>query len=161
MRSILGLRRQQKAVPAAIFLATLLGFSLAAAPSAHADASCTVLGCSRTVDETPGPVYVARNWCGGGGNGDWTDSTPKCSSKAGSKKVPQKFKWIYSGQGTPKNQDWDTFRVDAGWCYKVEFTSFYHRYYRWYNRSHKDRVWVKVSDQYTARVQHQNYGTCS
>ncbi|MFB7919535.1 hypothetical protein [Streptomyces sp. NPDC056061] len=58
--------------------------------------------------------------------------------------------------------DWDTFQVDAHWCYNVWFDGPGPLYlWRTYSqaKSSKD-AWVKVSNGYIAHVWAQKYGSC-
>jgi len=68
--------------------------------------------------------------------------------------------WISPGGGTPWNQDWDAFRVDAGYCYRVDFSQPFYAWSTTYNRSNNSAVWVKVEDDTVATVMAQRYGSC-
>lgn len=68
--------------------------------------------------------------------------------------------WIYYGQRSPSWEDWDSFRVDAGYCYKVTFTLPYDQWTEYINRSGTTAVWVKVEDHGMAFVYAQRYGSC-
>ena len=69
------------------------------------------------------------------------------------------------GNQTPVGQDWDTFRVDAGWCYVVRFEEWeWYGLHMWtviYNRIGQSRpFWVKVENNATAYVTKQADGGC-
>jgi len=120
-------------------------------------ASCTGV-CSETVNESPYSVYVAKNWCWSGTTGSTTTLDPYCSSSS-------QRKWITSGNQTPPGEDWDTFRVDAGWCYKVRFEEWeWYGLHVWtvpYNRvGQSSPFWVKVENNATAYVTQQAFDRC-
>ena len=119
-------------------------------------ASCS-FGCSQTVNQSGISMTAFRNWCAGGITSSSTTTRPTCSSD----NVPQSF-IILSGSGrTPDGQDWDGFQVDAGWCYKVFFSSYlYGPIQAWYNRSNLGNLYVKVGNDATAYVQAQRFGSC-
>ncbi len=82
------------------------------------------------------------NWCRSRDlTGTSTTTEPTCSS--------------------PWDQDWDAFRVDAGWCYKVSFdipepinddeT---------YDRRGKSALYVKVGDEANAHIVRQSSSSC-
>jgi hypothetical protein len=78
----------------------------------HADEPAAINGvcnagvlCSRTVNLSVFGVYVAKKWCD-------PVSGPCASSTPG-----QDYLWLSPGQSTPSLEDWDAFRIDAGWCY--------------------------------------------
>jgi hypothetical protein len=124
----------------------------AEAPAAVTDDSCTpLLGCSQI--QNPSPYYVAirPNWttCGGG-----TGASGPISCTSGTTTL------LYSGNNTPTNQDWDTFRVDPGWCYRVKFYLPYRSWTERYNRVGLGETWVKVEDWATAVIEDQRYGSC-
>jgi len=142
---------------AAAALAVLLGH----APAAHADegvdgASCTG-GCSETVNQSAYSVLAFRNWCTSGSTGSSTTTQPTCTVDG----VAQQWSWISPGNQTPSGQDWDGFRVDAGWCYNVTFYSYIYGFsWRTYNRVGASHLYVKVSNDATAYVTAQRYGSC-
>ncbi|HEX2685820.1 MAG TPA: hypothetical protein VHN14_04350 [Kofleriaceae bacterium] len=115
------------------------------ARTASAGESC-LGGCSETHNKSQYGVFTARDWCSGG----------PCS---GSQTL-----WIYTGQQTPDNQDWDTFRVDAGWCYKGSIRTYIYPFwhttnYTW-DQSGKGNLWIQVHNNQTATVDWQGYGHC-
>ena len=107
--------------------------------------------CSATRNESSLGVYVGRDWQCGGTTG--TAGGENCAAAANRK-------WIYTGESTPAWNDWDTFRVDAGYCYKVHFILPYDSWDQYYNRSGTSAVWVKVEDHGVAVVKAQRYGSC-
>ncbi|MFF0448888.1 hypothetical protein ACFYT4_21180 [Streptomyces sp. NPDC004609] len=147
--------RSLAVIGACTALVTVLG----PAPAAYAG-GCTGSLCSGTANDTAQPVLVARNWCvGGTSTGDTTTTTPVCSSGG----VAQEQRWIGGSHRTPQSEDWDTFRVDAGWCYTVEFDGYFWwtDFTRTYNRTSASAVWVKVSNDYTAHIKKQDHGRCT
>ncbi|GGJ67681.1 hypothetical protein [Streptomyces brasiliensis] len=82
-----------------------LGGVLVTAPQASANDDC-YYGCSQTYNQSPYRVYAAKRWCNSK-NGPCTDYNSYMWLDPGSVGKPTH---------TPLNQDWDTFRVDAGWC---------------------------------------------
>ncbi|MED7827255.1 hypothetical protein [Streptomyces chiangmaiensis] len=136
-------------------LATLLG----PVSTAHAGPNCTLGFCSHTSNDSNLSVYIAKNWCWSTGTtGSATTSDPYCSSSS-------ERMWISPGQDSPSGQDWDTFRVDAGWCYSVKFTEaeWYglHEWWVTYNRvGQSTPFWVKVENNAIASVRAQRYGSC-
>lgn len=134
--------RTGRRVLAGLAAAVLLtGIGTAAAVPAQAGGSCT-LGCSETHNVSSLGVLAGRNW-----NGQSTGSGQTM--------------WLYNGDKTPQKQDWDAFRVDAGYCYKV-------RWYFYgiaqdnstYNQVGKGALWVQVHNYETAEVRSQAYGHC-
>jgi hypothetical protein len=123
------------------------------APAAHASGSC-VLGiyCSTTVNLTSLGVLAVKNWtCGGYSNGD---SSTGCVD-LGTTRV------LWQGDATPAGQDWDAFRVDAGWCYRVSFDAGLTTYTRVYDRrGMSSPVYVKVSDDAEANIVGQSASSC-
>lgn len=118
-----------------------------------AGSSCWEPFCSKTDNESHLGVFVARDWLCGGTTGSTGGESCVTSD-------PAKRRWIYTGQRTPSGQDWDSFRVDAGYCYKVRFSLPYDAWIHYYNRSGLGAIWVKVEDHAIAFVQAQRYGSC-
>ncbi|GGX76365.1 hypothetical protein [Streptomyces fructofermentans] len=143
---------------AAVLATAAAATVLSPATAAHAGASCSLAGCSETVNQSDLSVYAARNWCiAGSDTGATTTTTPTCSSDG----VAQATRWVTAGTQTPSGQDWDTFRVDAGFCYKVSFKSPIDTdFTKTYDRRGTSAVWVKVEDDYTAYVTSQKTATC-
>lgn len=122
------------------------------APAAVTADSCTpLLGCSQIHNDSPYYVVIRPNWgsCPGG-----TGASGPISCTSGASKT------LYAGVHTPQNEDWDTFRVDAGWCYRVKFYLPYRSWTERYNRSGQGETWVKVENWATAVIEDQRYGSC-
>jgi hypothetical protein len=141
----------------AISVGGLLGG--AAAPAA-ADPGCApIVGwCSTTVNDSSLFATALFNWCTGGNTGDSTTTRPTCSSGG----VAQKTFFLSAGGGhTPFNEDWDTFQVDAGWCYRVRFViTAGPDFTRTYDRRGTTALYVKVADDADAHIQAQSSTTC-
>ena len=117
--------------------------------------SCSVLVfCSQTQNNSSLGVLTARDWlsCGGGTGATGGEN---CVTQDQNRR-----KWIYTGGYTPLFQDWDSFRVDAGYCYRVTFVQPHYQWNSTYNRSGLGAVWVKVGDTSLAVVTAQRYGSC-
>ncbi|KUO09719.1 hypothetical protein [Streptomyces sp. DSM 15324] len=132
---------------------------LGAAPTAQAGTGCTLGLCSTTVNDSAYGVTAVFNWCrADDSTGDSTATEPRCSSDGVSQKT---MNLTARGGHTPYNQDWDAFRVDAGWCYKVKFVRTGQRdFTRTYDRRGKTALWVKVGDNADAHVQDQGTASC-
>ena len=134
--------------------ALAVGGLLAGAVDASAGNSCFG-GCSKTYDVTRFSVLVARDWCSNSGY-----SGPCKPRKR------YKNKWLPPGtrahpSHTPLNEDWDAFRVDAGWCYRVSIATPWNRVAKVYNRVGKGALWVRVRNYQGAWVTNQNTtGNC-
>ena len=108
------------------------------------------VGCSQIHNDSSLGVTIKPNWTcsgttGSSGGVGCTSGTPR---------------YLLAGQHTDQNEDWDTFRVDPGWCYKV---TFYLPFKSWtvkYNRSGQGELWVKVEDWATAVIEAQRAGSC-
>ncbi|MBC6457069.1 hypothetical protein [Actinomadura sp. HBU206391] len=118
------------------------GLVLPAAP-ANAGGSCS-FGCSETHNISPYGVLAGRDWC--------TDSICPGSQTMS----------IYTGGKTPQNEDWDGFRVDAGWCYTVQWWVYglpaedlVH-----YDQRGRGSRWIQVHNYETAVVIRQSTGAC-
>jgi hypothetical protein len=125
-----------------------------------ASTSCALgVLCSATENNSAYSVYIARNWCWNSGTtASSTTSDPSCSSSSDRR-------WIVPRQSSPSGEDWDTFRVDAGWCYRVHFAEAeWYGLHEWdvtYNRAGQSTpVWVKVEDNAIAIVESQRSGSC-
>lgn len=101
-------------------------------------------------NETPYGVLTGRDWCD-------ANQGPCAGSP---------LLWIYQGQRTPVGEDWDTLRVDAGWCYKVRLDTYY-PYPPWkytglytFDRRGKSHWWFKFTDNQTATVYFQSTSSC-
>jgi hypothetical protein len=141
-------------------------------PAAHADTAgnrrtaayaakgkdCSWVGCSSTVNKTGYAVTAYFNWCrAGDSTADWTKKEPTCTDDG----AKQKKRILAANDHTPWDQDWDAFRVDAGWCYIVDFDlpGPANRHER-YDRRGKSAVWVKVGDEADAYVTRQTLKPC-
>ncbi|MFF4648896.1 hypothetical protein [Streptomyces sp. NPDC001380] len=142
--------RSRWAKAAAVGLTTAAAGLLGPVQPAAAGSSCTIV-CSETVNQSSYSATAVRDWtCSSGSTG--TASTG-CVSLTYTKSLAP---WTQ----TPAGQDWDAFRVDAGWCYKVQFTDLVHSWTTSYNRSGLSAVYVKVSNDATAYIKAQKYGSC-
>lgn len=110
-----------------------------------------IVGCSQIQNESGSYVIIRPNWTTCGGT---TGSTGGIGCTSGTST------YLWAGQDTPTDQDWDTFRVDPGWCYKVKFYLPFKSWTVKYNRSGLGETWVKVEDWATAVIQAQQYGSC-
>lgn len=121
-------------------------------PAAHGRLRCSLLGCSQTVNGSEYPVLVARDWtCSGGTTG--TVATD-CASA-------HRTHWLAPGERTRRHQDWDAFRVDAGWCYRVRFVLPYKAWTTTYDRiGQPTPAYVKVEDHAVAYVLAQGRTSC-
>ncbi|MER5690069.1 hypothetical protein [Streptomyces sp. NPDC002205] len=124
------------------------------APASYAGTSCSYPYCSETYNQTSLPVYVAHNWCG---DKEWLiQSAPPCGAKSSDY-------WLAAGQHTDSHQDWDTFRVDAYWCYKFQRYSVI---WGWESVETVDRrnqsapEWVRVHNDETAYIIKQSSSSC-
>lgn len=137
--------------PAGASTASAASAAKAAAPVVALGGSCTPLvGCSQIHNDSHTFVIIRPTWTCGGGTG--STGGPECTSGSS--------QYLYSGGRTPTNQDWDTFRVDPGWCYKVKFYLPYRSWTVKYNRVGLGEQWVKVEDWATAVIQAQQPGSC-
>ncbi|MEU6810361.1 hypothetical protein ABZ920_15480 [Streptomyces sp. NPDC046831] len=147
--------RSTWAKAAAIGLATAAASILGPVQTAAAGESCTLGMCSETVNQSSTWVVAYKNWtCSTGSTG--TSSTG-CVQTNDNTKIRTLAPWTQ----TPGGEDWDAFRVDAGYCFKVRFTTVYgSSSTKYYNRSGLGAVYVKVGNDATAYVLAQKYGAC-
>jgi hypothetical protein len=110
-----------------------------------------VVGCSQIHNDSSTYIIIRPNW---------TCSSGTTGSTAGIGCTSGTSTYLYAGQHTPTDQDWDTFRVDPGWCYKVKFYLPFKSWTVKYNRTGLGEIWVKVEDWATAVIQAQQYGSC-
>lgn len=125
----------------------------------QASTSCSIAGCSVTQNNTGAEVYVVRDWCNHSGtdNEHWFSETPPC----GAPSVTHPAQWI-AGHSSSPSGDWDVFRVDAGWCYKVHWdVTLAPDHDTTYNRSNAGSEFVRVHDNERAIITFQRFGTCS
>jgi len=114
------------------------GLSLVSSQPASAGGSCT-LGCSETHNTSSLSVLAGRNW----GN-------PYGQTR-----------WIAPGGKTPQKQDWDAFRVDAGYCYHVLWYTYgVPDRTTNYNQINRGEAWIQVHNYETAVVQRQSTSSC-
>jgi hypothetical protein len=108
--------------------------------------NCTGPLCSEIQNRSGLGVFIARNWC---------DCCGACPSG-------NEFRWLGSPADTPDSEDWDTFRVDAGWCYKFRMYGPDGVIFKTHtiDRRGLGAVWVKVLDVQTARVTFQSSSSC-
>lgn len=116
--------------------------TLGSAPSAYAGSACDWSGCSETINQSAYSVHVARDWCSGN-NGPCAGSPTS---------------WIAPGSRTPVNQDWDAFRVDAGWCYRVNWNPGVGDLR--YDQRGKGHRWIKVLNPEEAVIEFQSTTSC-
>ncbi|MGW3111638.1 hypothetical protein [Streptomyces sp. NPDC001091] len=149
-----GLGRGAAAVTAMAFVAVL-----GSATAANAGASCSIAGCSSSVNDTALGATALKNWCrGGDSTGAWTATQPTCKSD----NVSQTTYYLSSGGGhTPYQEDWDTLRIDAGYCYKVKFiVDLGSDFTRTYDRRGTSAAYVKAADNADAHVVGQSSSSC-
>ncbi|MFD8630773.1 hypothetical protein [Streptomyces sp. NPDC059533] len=136
---------------AAAVLAVGAGLGLMAPSPAYAGESCTLAGCSETYNQSGTYATALKNWtCDWGTTGSWSTG---CAGGAAY--------GLPSGSKTPGGQDWDVFRVDAGWCYWVRLEvpgkTWDVRYDR---RGQSTPVYVKVENWGTAYIKGQSASYC-
>lgn len=149
-------------VAAMVVLVLLVPVAVGSAPAAQAGTACKVHEdpiyiCSETFNDSNGAILAARTWClPGGHSGSSSSQAARCDDPG------RDFDWLYPGEHTTPHQDWDIFRVPAGWCVKVTF-----RYpspkddkTNWYNRIGRGATWVKVRDGVPAHVRAQSWTRC-
>jgi hypothetical protein len=109
--------------------------------------------CSKTTNNSQYSVLTYRHWtCDWGSTGSSSDGCTDLD--------PEKSKWLAPGEYSPVLQDWDVLRVDAGWCYKVQFIVPGKVWTLYFNRSGLGHRYVKIEDWGTAVVKAQRYGSC-
>ncbi|MFD3939735.1 hypothetical protein ACFWSF_32490 [Streptomyces sp. NPDC058611] len=133
------------------------GALLGSAPTASAGEVCDG-GCSQTYNDTGGSVVVARNWCWGlweGWQRSGDDVVRQCNSN-------DKYALLSPWTRTSGTVDWDTFRVDRGWCYRVYFYNDWTGGKTWhtFDRTGSDGLWIKVSNYESAHIYSRTYGRC-
>ncbi|MGW4650331.1 hypothetical protein [Kitasatospora sp. NPDC004289] len=143
----------------ALTVAAVLALALAGAVAVPLPGGGCTGVCSETVNAADRPLTAGRNYCAGGqSTGDLTLRRPGCASA----ESEQRWTTVPPGRQTPAGQDWDTLRVDPGWCYRVSFEGFF----PWTADFARDyaageaALYVKVGNDYTARVESQEYGPC-
>jgi hypothetical protein len=133
--------------------ALLAGGSVAGAAPSSASPSCHYPLCSSIANRSQQIVFVAHDWCGDSQR--LTQNAPPCGYKSTDY-------WLNPGGGTPSHEDWDTFRVDEGWCYhirtwhKIGYNSF-----ETINRIGQSKgVWVRVHNDQIAFITSQSTSGC-
>jgi hypothetical protein len=101
--SLSAIRRRVTVIACALAVSVPVLQATAASP-ANADGCTGGVICSATTNLSVFRVRVALDWCGGG----------PCAGTA--------QMWLSPGQSTPLLEDWDAFRIDAGWCYSYAIT---------------------------------------
>ncbi|WP_217624553.1 hypothetical protein [Streptomyces sp. TRM64462] len=123
---------------------------LSPAPQAYAGGSCSWAGCSQTYNYSGVYATAFRNWtCDWGTTGSWSTGCFSGSSYG-----------LSNGAHTPNGEDWDVFRVDAGWCYLVELHAPAKKWHVRYDRRGKSAAYVKVEDWGAAYIRGQSTSTC-
>jgi hypothetical protein len=73
-------------------------------------------------------------------------------------KSPQS--WLSPGSATPRWEDWDAFRIDAGWCYKfIIWQGPIPTWHTW-DRRGLDSAWYQIHDHQSADVYFQSTTSC-
>ncbi|MFD6415154.1 hypothetical protein [Streptomyces sp. NPDC060194] len=149
-----GFSRSAVAVTAMAFVAVL-----GSGTAAHAGASCDITGCSSSVNDTSLGATAFKNWCGSGSTGTLTENS-LTSCKSGD--VAQATYYLSANGGhTPYREDWDTLRIDAGWCYKVRFiVDFGDDFNKTYDRRGKGAAYVKAANNADAHILGQSTSSC-
>ncbi len=156
MAKIFPARAARRALRAAMLVMISVGvLFVSGSTPASAGTSCSWVGCSTTVNDSAFSATAYRNWCwGGNSTGDSTENFPYCNTDGGL------YLSAYGGH-TPRDQDWDTFRVDAGWCYRVFFNRLWlPSFTRTYDRRGRSALYVKVGDDAIAHIKAQSTSTC-
>ncbi|GII62695.1 hypothetical protein Skr01_27800 [Sphaerisporangium krabiense] len=128
-------------------IATTLTAALPA-DDAYAVSPC----CSTVHNGSAAGLTVLRDWtCNHGTTG--TSSTGCAGGDT---------KYLSPGATTPSGEDWDVIRVDAYWCYKIQFTNWWGKVWtETYNRIGKDSpVYVKVEGRSLGDVRAQSSSSC-
>ena len=115
-----------------------------AAPDAPAAVAgekwCYVTGdlCGRVLNTSSYGVLALKNW------GDMGSTS-----------------WLSAGSSTPRWEDWDGFRIDAGWCYK--FVIYNGPIPWWFTRDLRgvsQHQWYQIHDHQTAEIYFQSTSSC-
>lgn len=133
--------------------ALLVGGLIGLAAPSSASSSCTYPACSSIANRSGLGVYVARDWCGT--LEQLTQNSPPCGAA-------NTDHWLADGAGTPSHEDWDTFRVDAGWCYQIRtWHKIGYNTYATINRiGQSTAVWVRVHNDQIAFITSQGSSSC-
>ncbi|MEV7203322.1 hypothetical protein [Streptomyces griseoluteus] len=144
---------------AAVVTAMTVVGVMGSATTASAGASCGIGGCSSSVNDTALGATALKNWCrSGDSTGSWTATQPTCSSDG----VAQTTYYLSPNGGhTPYKEDWDTLRIDAGYCYKVKFViDLAPDFTKTYDRRGTSAAYVKAADNADAHVVGQSSSSC-
>ena len=135
MSTFLGKLAGTRTVRAAVIAAVAVtGLMVAPSGAAQAGESCTG-GCSETHNRSTALVMAGRDWPNP--SADWI--------------------WVSPGYNTPSKQDWDAFRVDAGYCYTVKWQVYgVTTSTKKYDQRGKGNLWVQVHNDEIAIVTHQS-----
>lgn len=94
-------------------------------------------------NESPYALWIGRNW-----------------------ETKSPARWLNPGGSTAWNEDWDGFRVDAGWCYRFVVETYWPpprptdvTGYR-IDRRGLGEYWFQVHDNQTARIFTQTTSAC-
>lgn len=134
----------------ALVMSALVAGAIIAPSSASAGSSCSYPLCSTTWNASGYSALVSHDWCDGN-NGPCSGSQSK---------------WLSPNGSTAGTGDWDTFRVDAGWCYKVTWYTLNQNLqyvpYWWstYDQVGKGDLWKKVSNNELAKITSQSASHC-
>ncbi len=120
------------------------------APAAHAGGCTAYVFCSNTINSSSWGATAIKNWtCSGNSTGDWSTGCVDLSTTM----------YLPPGSSTPAFEDWDAFRVDTGWCYRVLFETYTSTWTRLYYASHSP-IYVKVSNDAIANIEAQYPSSC-
>ncbi|NUL02535.1 hypothetical protein HRW07_04595 [Streptomyces lunaelactis] len=134
----------------ALVMSALVAGAIIAPSSASAGSSCSYPLCSTTWNASGYSALVSHDWCDGN-NGPCSGSQSK---------------WLSPNESTAGTGDWDTFRVDAGWCSKVTWYTLNQNLqyvpYWWstYDQVGKGDLWKKVSNNELAKITSQRASHC-
>ncbi|MFI8303414.1 hypothetical protein ACIF80_08185 [Streptomyces sp. NPDC085927] len=129
---------------------------LASTSTAQAGGACDWSGCSEFTNGSHLGVLAVKHWnCSTGTTGTASEGCVNTGDT----------KWIDPGKRTPSGQDWDALRVDAGYCYKVEFLNEFplltKRWTMTYDRTKSTKpVYVKIENPSQGYVLAQKAGSC-
>ncbi|GAA0418876.1 hypothetical protein Acor_82020 [Acrocarpospora corrugata] len=133
----------------ALAMSVAVPAGLAPAPAAAAAGEC--IFCSTTVNQSAYGITAYKSWrvsCGGTTGNSGTDC------------VDAPALYVGPGGHTPWDQDWDSFRVDAGWCFRVRFSIPYKNWTERYDRRGQGSTFVKVENHAYAFVEAQSTSSC-
>lgn len=134
----------------ALVVSALVAGAIIAPSSANAGPSCSYPICSTTWNASAYGAVAARDWC--------NDNNGPCSGTP--------TEWLSPNESTRGRGDWDAFRVDGGWCYKVTWYTLNQNLqyvpYWWstYDQVGKGYLWKKVRDNEMAKITSQSSSHC-